>query len=253
MIEYFAQSHVGLVRKGNEDSYYAPSQSRPKDPQFFLCVADGLGGHNAGEIASQLAVRTMVTSMQTMEGKNQMLDHPFETMQRLFFEANDKIHMLSTESEKMYGMGTTLTAAVCKKHMVCIAHVGDSRAYLFNEDGLVQITTDHTFVQTLIQSGQLTEKAALTHPYRHVITRAVGIEQFLDVDFFEADWKLGDTLLLCSDGLTNMVSNEQIQQIIKTEKNLQKAAELLVETANRNGGRDNITVLLISRKSNEVK
>ena len=96
MIEYFAQSHVGLVRKGNEDSYYAPSQSRPKDPQFFLCVADGLGGHNAGEIASQLAVRTMVTSMQTMEGKNQMLDHPFETMQRLFFEANDKIHMLST-------------------------------------------------------------------------------------------------------------------------------------------------------------
>ena len=137
MIEYFAQSHVGLVRKGNEDSYYAPSQSRPKDPQFFLCVADGLGGHNAGEIASQLAVRTMVTSMQTMEGKNQMLDHPFETMQRLFFEANDKIHMLSTESEKMYGMGTTLTAAVCKKHMVCIAHVGDSRAYLFNEDGLV--------------------------------------------------------------------------------------------------------------------
>ena len=82
MIEYFAQSHVGLVRKGNEDSYYAPSQSRPKDPQFFLCVADGLGGHNAGEIASQLAVRTMVTSMQTMEGKNQMLDHPFETMQR---------------------------------------------------------------------------------------------------------------------------------------------------------------------------
>ena len=248
MIEYFAQSHVGLVRKGNEDSYYAPSQSRPKDPQFFLCVADGLGGHNAGEIASQLAVRTMVTSMQTMEGKNQMLDHPFDTMQRLFFEAKDKIHMLSTESEKMYGMGTTLTAAVCKKHMVCIAHVGDSRAYLFNEDGLVQITTDHTFVQTLIQSGQLTEKAALTHPYRHVITRAVGIEQFLEVDFFEADWKLGDTLLLCSDGLTNMVSDEEIADIFKHKNSLEDQGSALLGLALEHGGKDNITICLARRE-----
>ena len=239
---------MGLVRKGNEDSYYAPSQSRPKDPQFFLCVADGLGGHNAGEIASQLAVRTMVTSMQTMEGNNQMLDHPFETMQRLFFEANDKIHMLSTESEKMYGMGTTLTAAVCKKHMVCIAHVGDSRAYLFNEDGLVQITTDHTFVQTLIQSGQLTEKAALTHPYRHVITRAVGIEQFLEVDFFEADWKLGDTLLLCSDGLTNMVSDEEIADIFKHKNSLEDQGSALLGLALEHGGKDNITICLARRE-----
>ena len=113
MIQYFAQSHVGLVRTGNEDSYYAPGKGMGKDPQFFMCVADGLGGHNAGEIASQLAVRTLVTSMQTMEGKNAMLDHPFETMQQLFFQTNDKIHMLAGESEKLYGMGTTLTAAVC--------------------------------------------------------------------------------------------------------------------------------------------
>ncbi len=248
MIEYYAQSHVGLVRKGNEDSYYAPAQSRPKDPQFFLCVADGLGGHNAGEIASQLAVRTLVTSMQTMEGKNQMLDHPFETMQKLFFEANDKIHMLSAESDKMYGMGTTLTAAVCKKHTVGIAHVGDSRAYLFNRDGLVQITTDHTFVQTLIQSGQLTEEAALTHPYRHVITRAVGIEQFLEIDFFEADWTTGDTLLLCSDGLTNMVIDKEIENIFKTKGTLQSQGSALLNLALEHGGKDNITLCLARRE-----
>ena len=248
MIEYYAQSHVGLVRKGNEDSYYAPSQSRSKDPQFFLCVADGLGGHNAGEIASQLAVRTLVTFMQNMEGKNQMLDHPFETMQKLFFEANDKIHLLSTESEKMYGMGTTLTAAVCKKETLSIAHVGDSRAYLCNKEGLVQITTDHTFVQTLIQSGQLSEQAALTHPYRHVITRAVGIERFLEVDFFEADWSLEDTLLLCSDGLTNMVEDQEIERILMDKDPLEKQGTALMNLALERGGKDNITLCLARRK-----
>ena len=249
MIQYFAQSHVGLVRTGNEDSYYAPGKGMGKDPQFFMCVADGLGGHNAGEIASQLAVRTLVTSMQTMEGKNAMLDHPFETMQQLFFQTNDKIHMLACESEKLYGMGTTLTAAVCTQKYIYLAHVGDSRAYLQTKEGLVQITTDHTFVQNLIQSGQLTEKAALSHPYRHVITRAVGIEQFLEVDFFEAHWTLGDTLLLCSDGLTNMVTDEQIQSQLSRKASLEEQGHALLNLALENGGQDNITLCLARREA----
>lgn len=248
MIEYYAQSHVGLVRKGNEDSFYAPNLAMSKDPQFFLCVADGLGGHNAGEIASQLAVRTLVTYMQTMDGKNQMLDHPFETMQQLFFEANDKIHLLSTESEKMYGMGTTLTAAVCTRDTISLAHVGDSRAYLHTQKNLVQITTDHTFVQTLLQSGQITPEAALTHPYRHVITRAVGIEQFLEVDFYEAKWRVGDTLLLCSDGLTNMVDDEEIAAHLQENTSLEQQGKALLELALAHGGKDNITLCLARRE-----
>ncbi len=251
MIEFFALSNIGNVRKNNEDAYYIPEPAPGNDPKYFMCVADGLGGHNAGEIASQLAIRTLLSSMQTMEGKNRMLNHPFETMQQLFFQANDKIAMLAADSERMQGMGTTLTAAVCTQQMVYIGHVGDSRAYLQTQNGLLQITTDHTFVQTLMQTGQLSPPAALTHPYRHVITRAVGIEKILDIDFYEVKWQPKDRLLLCTDGLTNMLDNQEIAEFLSMDGSLETAALALMALAMKKGGKDNTTLCLAQLQGGE--
>ena len=144
-----------------------------------------------------------------------------------------------------------MVAATILKDTLYITNVGDSRLYVIG-NGIRQITHDHSLVEEMVRMGKLTEEEGRNHPDKNIITRAIGVKETVAVDCFEEKIGIRD-VILCSDGLTNMVSDEQIQQIIKTEKNLQKAAELLVETANRNGGRDNITVLLISRKSNEVK
>ncbi len=166
--------------------------------------------------------------------------------------ANDSVYQEAMTKERCRGMGTTMVAATILKDTLYITNVGDSRLYVIG-NGIRQITHDHSLVEEMVRMGKLTEEEGRNHPDKNIITRAIGVKETVSVDCFEEKIGIRDVILLCSDGLTNMVSDEQIQQIIKTEKNLQKAAELLVETANRNGGRDNITVLLISRKSNEVK
>ena len=242
----YSLTDTGRVRSMNEDYAFVSERPIGRLPNLFV-VADGMGGHNAGERASSYAVEVLLQSIRKNKEKN-----PVKVMRRAIESANDMVYQESISSDRSRGMGTTMVAAVICKDRLYVANVGDSRLYIINSQ-IRQITKDHSLVEEMVRLGKLTKEEGRNHPDKNIITRAVGAEETVQIDCFEERIGIRDIVLLCSDGLTNMVSDEQIQQIIKTEKNLQKAAELLVETANRNGGRDNITVLLISRKSNEVK
>ena len=242
----YSLTDTGRVRSMNEDYVFVSERPIGRLSNLFV-VADGMGGHNAGERASSYAVEVLLQSIRKNKEKN-----PVKVMRRAIESANDMVYQESISSDRSRGMGTTMVAAVICKDRLYVANVGDSRLYIINSQ-IRQITKDHSLVEEMVRLGKLTKEEGRNHPDKNIITRAVGAEETVQIDCFEERIGIRDVVLLCSDGLTNMVSDEQIQQIIKTEKNLQKAAELLVETANRNGGRDNITVLLISRKSNEVK
>ena len=242
----YSLTDTGRVRSMNEDYVFVSERPIGRLSNLFV-VADGMGGHNAGERASSYAVEVLLQSIRKNKEKN-----PVKVMRRAIESANDMVYQESISSDRSRGMGTTMVAAVNCKDRLYVANVGDSRLYIINSQ-IRQITKDHSLVEEMVRLGKLTKEEGRNHPDKNIITRAVGAEETVQIDCFEERIGIRDVVLLCSDGLTNMVSDEQIQQIINTEKNLQKAAELLVETANRNGGRDNITVLLISRKSNEVK
>lgn len=242
----YSLTDTGRVRSMNEDYVFVSERPIGKLPNLFV-VADGMGGQNAGERASSYAVEVLLQSIRKSREKN-----PVKVLRRAIESANDMVYQESTAEESSRGMGTTMVAATLCKDVLYVANVGDSRLYIVNSR-IQQITRDHSLVEEMVRLGKLTREEGRNHPDKNIITRAVGAEETVQVDCFEEKIGIRDVILLCSDGLTNMVSDEQIQQIINTEKNLQKAAESLVETANRNGGRDNITVLLISRKSNEVK
>ena len=242
----YSLTDTGRVRSMNEDYVFVSERPIGRLSNLFV-VADGMCGHNAGERASSYAVEVLLQSIRKNKEKN-----PVKVMRRAIESANDMVYQESISSDRSRGMGTTMVAAVICKDRLYVANVGDSRLYIINSQ-IRQITKDHSLVEEMVRLGKLTKEEGRNHPDKNIITRAVGAEETVQIDCFEERIGIRDVVLLCSDGLTNMVSDEQIQQIINTEKNLQKAAELLVETANRNGGRDNITVLLISRKSNEVK
>ncbi len=242
----YSLTDTGRVRSINEDYAFVSERPIGKLPNLFV-VADGMGGHNAGERASSYAVEVLLNNIRKSKERN-----PIKVLRYAMEYANDSVYQEAMTKEGCRGMGTTMVAATILKDTLYIANVGDSRLYVIGK-GIRQITRDHSLVEEMVRMGKLTEEEGRNHPDKNIITRAVGVKETVAVDCFEEKIGTRDVILLCSDGLTNMVSDEQIQQIIKTEKNLQKAAELLVETANRNGGRDNITVLLISRKSNEVR
>ena len=242
----YSLTDTGRVRSMNEDYVFVSERPIGKLPNLFV-VADGMGGHNAGERASSYAVEVLLANIRKSKERN-----PVKVLRYAMEHANDSVYQEAMTKEGCRGMGTTMVAATILKDTLYITNVGDSRLYVIG-NGIRQITHDHSLVEEMVRMGKLTEEEGRNHPDKNIITRAIGAKETVAVDCFEEKIGIRDVILLCSDGLTNMVSDEQIQQIINTEKNLQKAAELLVETANRNGGRDNITVLLISRKSNEVK
>jgi protein phosphatase len=220
-------SDIGRVREGNEDSYLL-------EPPLYA-VADGMGGHRGGEVASQLALETVEHMFH--EGRG--------TLSEQVREANRAVFSRSAADRKVTGMGTTLTAAMIQDDVAHLAHVGDSRAYLLRADGFRQLTEDHTLVGRMVKAGEITPAEADVHPHRNVVTRALGTEPDLEVDELDLGLLEGDRLLLCSDGLTNMVTEEQIQAILTSTPDPQEAADRLVRAANRAGGLDNITVLLL--------
>lgn len=242
----YSLTDTGRVRHRNEDYVFVSECPIGNLPNLFV-VADGMGGQNAGERASSYAVEVLLQSIRKSREKN-----PVKILRRAMEHANDMVYKESITKESSHGMGTTMVAATLYKDTLYVTNVGDSRLYIIG-NGIRQITHDHSLVEEMVRLGKLTREEGRNHPDRNIITRAIGAEETVTVDCFEEKTGIRDVILLCSDGLTNMVSNEQIQQIVKTEKSLQKTAESLVDTANRNGGRDNITVLLISRKGNEVK
>jgi serine/threonine protein phosphatase PrpC len=224
-----AQTDTGRQRRDNEDSAYA------RAPVFV--VADGMGGAQAGEVASHIAVEVFEEGIP--DGGS-----PEERLADRAREANKRIHDLSKTQQERAGMGTTLTAAYLEDSELAIAHVGDSRAYLFRDGDLKMLTHDHSLVAELVQRGKLTEEQAAEHPQRSIITRALGPEPTVEVDTVTYPVRAGDVLLLCSDGLTSMLSDDQLATILTSTTDLGAAAQALIDEANAAGGRDNITVVL---------
>jgi PPM family protein phosphatase len=220
---------VGRQRSTNEDSLVV-------SPPFFA-VADGMGGAKAGEVASGLAVKVLEEHEDSQEPAEAQLS-------AILREANRRIYELATSDESRRGMGTTLTAAKLDDGDVSLAHVGDSRAYRLRDGALEQITKDHSLVAELERSGQISAEAAEHHPQRSIITRALGPEPDVEVDTYTVPGRAGDVFLLCSDGLTGMVSDDEVTTILRNADSLQEAADELVRAANQSGGKDNITVVL---------
>jgi PPM family protein phosphatase len=229
IVEQAYESDTGRQRTANEDSFYAGS------PVF--AVADGMGGAQAGEVASRIAAESFGAAERSD-------DAPEAYLRSVAVAANRRINDLAAEDESRSGMGTTFTAALIEGDDVSLAHVGDSRAYLFRDGELRLLTADHSLVEELLRQGKLTREQAEDHPQRSIITRALGPEREVEVDTMTYRAKPGDVFLLCSDGLTTMVKDEMIADIIERAASLEDAASELVEQANMAGGRDNITVVL---------
>lgn len=237
---------VGRVRSINQDFVFASDRPVGKLPNLFV-VADGMGGHKAGERASSYAVEVFLDNVRKEREKN-----PIKVIRRSIEKANTKVFEEAKTQERYRGMGTTLVAATVLKDTLYVANVGDSRLYLIS-GGIRQVTRDHSLVEEMIRAGGLTREEARVHPDKNVITRAVGVEERIAIDFFDLGVKQGDKILLCTDGLSNMLTDEQICQIVQGESSLQSAGEKLVKAANQNGGRDNITVLLAEMRTDEVE
>lgn len=228
-----------MQRKLNQDYVFTSEVSMGSLPNLFI-VADGMGGHKAGEFASKSAVETIVNEV-TLSAERS----PVKVLRSAIQRANERIRQKAAADEDYHGMGTTLVVSTFDGKEMCVANVGDSRLYLIS-DGIKQITTDHSLVEEMIRIGGLDRTKARTHPDKNIITRAIGVAQVVDVDFFELnDLRPGDVILMCSDGLSNMIDDEGIEKIIKEGNSLEEKASRLIATANQNGGRDNIAVILI--------
>src|ERR671917_1562893 len=227
VVEQAGLTDVGRQREANEDTFVI-------DVPLFA-VADGMGGAQAGEIASQMA-------KEVLESRDEDAGTPEERLIRMIRLANRRIYEKARDDEGRHGMGTTATAAILEGRAVTVGHVGDSRAYRLRDGSLEQLTHDHSLVSELVRSGQLTPEAAENHPQRSIITRALGPEADVEVDAHSHAARDGDVYLLCSDGLTGMVSDREISTHLRNAGSLREAAETLVRAANQAGGKDNITL-----------
>ena len=229
IVEQAGRTDVGRQRTANEDSLVV-------QPPLFA-VADGMGGAKAGEVASAVAV-------QAVEGARESGEPAEAQLAGIVRDANRRIYDLAVADESRRGMGTTLTLAKVHGDEVSLAHVGDSRAYRLRDGELSQLTRDHSLVAELERSGQITAEAAEHHPQRSIITRALGPEPDVEVDTYTLAGRDGDVFLICSDGLTSMISDDEVGSIVRSASTLDEAADALVRAANQSGGKDNITVIL---------
>jgi serine/threonine protein phosphatase PrpC len=248
-ITYKAVSDVGRKRKGNEDSLFVNPE------QHLFVVADGMGGHAAGEIASKVAVES-INEFVCLTGGDEEITWPFGLDENISYDgnrlktairyANRKVLEATKEKSEYEGMATTVAAVLVDGDTANLGHVGDSRVYLVRDGEITQLTSDHSWVNEQIQSGVISPDQARTHPLRNVVTRALGGKPDLQVDMQQHKAKAGDILLLCSDGLTTMIPDEDIVRVVREAGgDVEKAAQALVASANAKGGEDNITVLLI--------
>jgi len=228
--EQYAGTDTGRQRRANEDSHLA------RAPLFV--VADGMGGAQAGEVASRIAIESFQDGLQDAAA-------PESALAELTQRANAHIHELSHSNAEQAGMGTTLTAVYVGEREISVAHVGDSRAYRLRDGVLERLTEDHSLVDELLRQGRLTPEEALEHPQRSVITRALGPEGAVEVDTRSYSARDGDVYLLCSDGLTTMLAEDRLAELLLAHANLREAGEALIAAANEAGGRDNITVVLL--------
>lgn len=234
----FAATDVGVERKINQDCvYYSLTEVGPL-PNLFI-VADGMGGHKAGDIASRYTVDNFVARVKDASGKDiaDVIGDAVTWVNRALIEK-------AQESSDYMGMGTTLVVATISDNMLKVANVGDSRLYVIGND-IRQITRDHSLVEEMVSLGEIDRKAARTHKRKNIITRAIGGEKEVEAEMFCVELQPHDKVLMCSDGLSNMIEDEDILKIVKDGPTISEAAERLIDTANKNGGKDNISVILI--------
>ena len=231
-LRYAAYSDVGCLREGNEDSGYAG--------QHLLAVADGMGGYAGGEVASSIAISTI----RRLDTENPRSDEMVEVLQNAVVQANSSLSQRIMEEPQLENMGTTLTAMLWAEGRVALLHIGDSRAYLLRGQVFKQITHDHTLVQTLVDEGKITEEEVATHPQRSLILRALDGKSPVDPDVSINEAEVGDRYLLCSDGLSGVVSQKTIRETLEAESDPHAAARKLIDLAIRGGGPDNILSLI---------
>jgi PPM family protein phosphatase len=246
-VRFSGETHVGMKRKHNEDSFGLPDEER------LALVADGMGGHASGEVASQMAVETIVNYFKSTQDAAE-LTWPFKLDRGTRYEANrlevavklanQRIHETAQRKEELHGMGTTIVAGVFLDDRVVVAHVGDSRAYRLRKEQLLQLTEDHSLLNDYLKMSRLREDEAGKFQQKNVIVRALGMKESVQVDVLIDQPQLHDVYLLCSDGLTGMVSDADMCEILVGERDLDRACERLIAAANDNGGVDNITVVL---------
>lgn len=231
----------------NQDYKYTSETPVGNLPNLFI-LADGMGGHNAGDYASRYTVEMIVDSV-----RNSSDTSPAAIIRQAIGRANQAVMEKARTDIDLEGMGTTVVVATVQDRELCVANVGDSRLYLVCREALTQITKDHSYVQEMVRRGEISPEAARLHPDRNIITRAVGGGYGIEVDFFEVELNEGDRILMCSDGLTDMLEDEEIFEIINEKQNTEDAVRELIEAANDYGGNDNITVILTEPFSGEVK
>ena len=241
-MQIFSKTDRGRVRTDNQDAYFA---GKITDGSVFAVVCDGMGGANAGNVASELAVRHISEYVIRSYRDGMNMTDTEKTLKNAIVSANISLYDKAVNNAELAGMGTTAVAAFVKDGTAVIAHVGDSRIYLVNGE-IKQLTRDHSVVQSLIESGKITPEDAKVHPRKNVITRALGAEENVAVDSDCLNLSNGDTLLLCSDGLTNFLDDKDILTVFHNN-DISAVAERLVEEANKNGGGDNITVVTVTK------
>jgi len=241
-LQIFSKTDRGRVRTDNQDAYFA---GKITDDSVFAVVCDGMGGANAGNVASELAVRHISEYVIRSYRDGMNMTDTEKTLKNAIVSANISLYDKAVNNAELAGMGTTAVAAFVKDGTAVIAHVGDSRIYLVNGE-IKQLTRDHSVVQSLIESGKITPEDAKVHPRKNVITRALGAEENVAVDSDCLNLSNGDTLLLCSDGLTNFLDDKDILKVFQNN-DISAVAERLVEEANENGGGDNITVVTVTK------
>lgn len=239
MLKTFAITDIGRKRKINQDYVYTSEEPVGLLPNLFI-VADGMGGHKAGDLASKMTVETMVEEIAASNEADAA-----RAFGRSIRIANELVCRAAAGEADLEGMGTTVVAATCQGSRLKVANVGDSRLYIVDAKRIRQITRDHSLVEEMVRMGIISREEARVHPDKNKITRAVGASETVEPDFFTVELKPGELALLCSDGLTNMLEDEEIRMIICGARDIVEKAQKLVEAANEKGGRDNISVILV--------
>ena len=243
----YSIADIGRRRTMNQDYVYA-SEQPVGNLKNLLIVADGMGGHNAGDLASRYTVELMVEYITNEKDEKR----PVSLLSSAIHHANELVMEKARSAKEYEGMGTTIVAATVTDGCLYVANVGDSRLYLIRKD-IRQITKDHSLVEEMVRSGKLKREEARNHPNKNVITRAVGVEKEVNIDFFDLRIRKGDKILLCSDGLSNMLEDNEIREIVTSGGDVEERARKLITAANQNGGKDNISVVLVEPLPGEVK
>lgn len=241
----FSKTDIGMVREVNQDYVYVSDKPIGNLPNL-LVVADGMGGHKAGEFASKFVVEVLKQELALSE-----TDNPEEIIRKAIMVANHKLIETAKQDVRLEGMGTTLVVATVIERTLYFANIGDSRLYVLNNE-MKQLSKDHSYVQEMVRLGGIHPEDAKYHPDKNIITRAIGAKEKVQIDFFEYRLKKGDMILMCTDGLCNMVENDEILCIVKSSRDVVEAVERLIERANYNGGSDNIGVVLADVFADEV-